>query len=214
MRQTLTFDPHSPGCKEYEESHIEPNPIGLAAPSEIGANAGSLINDRRDQHTTHSAVTSRANQCSHFTRRGCSMTATAGKCCACADRRPHSESGLYSTYIDGKGWVEGSTRSAGYCPNCKRAHDGIAARKHRRTEKKRLRKQGCRRPRSEKHVDFEKACDHWEQRGCVMTSNPKRCCSCADKRPNAPSYPMYVDGTGWVMGAERWAHYCPSCQGT
>ena len=39
------------------------------------------------------------------------------------------------------------------------------------------------------------------------------CCACEDLRPvmEEGTYPMYIDGTGWVNQAMRGAGYCPYC---
>ncbi|KAI0384081.1 hypothetical protein F5Y04DRAFT_278077 [Hypomontagnella monticulosa] len=69
--------------------------------------------------------------------------------------------------------------------------------------------------RALQHIDQEQPpCSHWSESGCKMTANARKCCSCADKRPEAESglYSMYVDGEGWVEGATRWQYYCPSCR--
>ncbi|KAH6644942.1 hypothetical protein BKA67DRAFT_125419 [Truncatella angustata] len=184
-------------------------------------------------------------QCTHLEPRACSMTATDGNCCACADQRPRTQSGFYATYIDGRGWVEQATRWAGYCPNCQLAFNNFATVLRRFSMEKRIRQRTRRWLQSSEQanrvhiaqthnhnhdsnhktiptsstnrgranlITSEKACDHWQARDCSMTNNPKYCCSCLDKRPNAPSYAQYVDGIGWVMGAVRWAYYCLGCR--
>ncbi|KIH94111.1 hypothetical protein SPBR_05874 [Sporothrix brasiliensis 5110] len=58
-------------------------------------------------------------------------------------------------------------------------------------------------------------CGHWARRGCSMTSGPRRCCSCLDRREHRPDgrYPVYVDGMGDRFGSTtRWAHYCTPCK--
>ncbi|ERS99068.1 uncharacterized protein SPSK_04254 [Sporothrix schenckii 1099-18] len=58
-------------------------------------------------------------------------------------------------------------------------------------------------------------CGHWASRGCSMTSGPRRCCSCLDRREHRPDgrYPVYVDGMGDRFGSTtRWAHYCTPCK--
>ncbi|CAK7233845.1 hypothetical protein SCUCBS95973_008733 [Sporothrix curviconia] len=58
-------------------------------------------------------------------------------------------------------------------------------------------------------------CPHWLERGCKLTSGPRRCCSCLDKRPTRVDgrYPVYIDGRGERFGSTtRWAHYCSSCK--
>jgi len=39
------------------------------------------------------------------------------------------------------------------------------------------------------------------------------CCSCADKRPQATAYPVYIDGQGMRMKGRRWQRYCRKCYG-
>ncbi|CAK7240615.1 MAG: hypothetical protein STHCBS139747_002060 [Sporothrix thermara] len=58
-------------------------------------------------------------------------------------------------------------------------------------------------------------CSHWAERGCHMTSGPRRCCACLDKRPLRADgrYPVYIDGLGDGGGSTtRWAHYCRPCK--
>lgn len=62
------------------------------------------------------------------------------------------------------------------------------------------------------NVGLPQPCEHKADRGCMMTAVPC-CCSCADKRPHATAYPMYVDGTGMVMKGRRWQRYCRKCYG-
>jgi hypothetical protein len=47
----------------------------------------------------------------------CALTA---KCCLCMDKRIRSETGRYSGYEDGYGWIEKDSRYAYYCEPCKR----------------------------------------------------------------------------------------------
>ncbi|KAF1970768.1 hypothetical protein BU23DRAFT_600686 [Bimuria novae-zelandiae CBS 107.79] len=54
--------------------------------------------------------------CPHKLATSCRLTSTP-KCCACYDRRPHSQ--LYRVYIDGVGYVQRGTRWQSYCWFCK-----------------------------------------------------------------------------------------------
>lgn len=56
------------------------------------------------------------------------------------------------------------------------------------------------------------ACEHRLATACMLTSLPC-CCSCADKRPQAAAYPVYVDGKGIRMQGQRWQRYCRRCRG-
>lgn len=147
------------------------------------------------------------------------MSATDGNCCACADVRTHDESGLYSKYVDGLGWTQVAERWEGYCPNCQRACSQLDntrpdnhVRKHQNCMQQIEYKRQSKKAKQHHIKGTGGACDHWISRDCALTSNPKRCCACSDKRPEAPSYSMYVDGIGWIMGAKRWAQYCPGCR--
>ena len=53
-----------------------------------------------------------------------------------------------------------------------------------------------------------KGCGH----RCCLTL--ERCCACMDRRParSGNTYPVYVDGQGWVEGGSRREHYCPLCK--
>ncbi|CAK7216487.1 hypothetical protein SBRCBS47491_002845 [Sporothrix bragantina] len=58
-------------------------------------------------------------------------------------------------------------------------------------------------------------CPHWAKRGCSLTSGPRLCCMCLDKRPMRADgrYPVYIDGLGGRYGStSRWAHYCSPCK--
>lgn len=57
-----------------------------------------------------------AEHCSHKLPTSCRLTATP-LCCACYDRRPHSNT--YSVYVDGVGFVQRGTRWQNYCWFCK-----------------------------------------------------------------------------------------------
>jgi hypothetical protein len=55
-------------------------------------------------------------------------------------------------------------------------------------------------------------CVHKQRIGCALTALP-RCCSCADKRPLATAYPVYIDGQGMKLQGKRWQRYCWKCRG-
>lgn len=55
-------------------------------------------------------------------------------------------------------------------------------------------------------------CEHKAQTGCMLAALPC-CCSCADKRPHATAYPVYIDGQGMKMQGKRWQRYCRRCHG-
>lgn len=61
-------------------------------------------------------------------------------------------------------------------------------------------------------IEMNSICEHKEQIGCALTALP-RCCSCADKRPVATAYPIYVDGKGMKLQGKRWQRYCWKCRG-
>ncbi|KAH8651234.1 hypothetical protein BX600DRAFT_473266 [Xylariales sp. PMI_506] len=65
------------------------------------------------------------NACPHLFAHGCVMTGTNGTCCSCTDQRPIAESGLYSVYIDGSGFIENAPRWAYYCPGCRESNKDI-----------------------------------------------------------------------------------------
>lgn len=52
-------------------------------------------------------------KCGHF----CFPSSTEN-CCACMDLRPTLEGDFYETYVDGRGWVNESSRNDMYCPIC------------------------------------------------------------------------------------------------
>ena len=54
-----------------------------------------------------------------------------------------------------------------------------------------------------------KSCNHF----CSFSSLNK-CCGCMDLRPVVEdgTYPVYMDGTGWVNCGRRSAGYCPVCK--
>lgn len=106
-------------------------------------------------------------------------------------------------YVDGQGFINNATRWAYYCPACKEYEETavidqimqkmleINAQKD--LESKELAKHQC---------------EHWLERGCLITSTGS-CCACSDLRPgnNNQVYRAYVDGLGFVGNASRWEHY-------
>ncbi|OAA68259.1 hypothetical protein SPI_00454 [Niveomyces insectorum RCEF 264] len=58
------------------------------------------------------------------------------------------------------------------------------------------------------------SCAHWVSRGCALTSGPRVCCACLDKRPVRADglYMRYADGRGYTRSSPRWAHYCTGCK--
>jgi len=54
-------------------------------------------------------------------------------------------------------------------------------------------------------------CGHKQRIGCALTALPG-CCSCADKRPLATAYPVYIDGQGMKLQGKRWQRYCWKCR--
>ncbi|KIW51661.1 hypothetical protein PV05_10360 [Exophiala xenobiotica] len=54
-------------------------------------------------------------------------------------------------------------------------------------------------------------CRHKQRIGCALTALPG-CCSCADKRPLATAYPVYIDGQGMKLQGKRWQRYCWKCR--
>ncbi|KAI1622954.1 hypothetical protein EDD37DRAFT_450051 [Exophiala viscosa] len=55
------------------------------------------------------------------------------------------------------------------------------------------------------------SCEHKRTIGCALTALPG-CCACADKRPLATAYPVYIDGQGMKLQGKRWARYCWKCR--
>jgi hypothetical protein len=55
-------------------------------------------------------------------------------------------------------------------------------------------------------------CSHKSTIDCILSTTPN-CCACDDKRPNAPAYPVYVDGEGIRYQGTRWGMYCWKCRG-
>jgi hypothetical protein len=50
---------------------------------------------------------------------------------------------------------------------------------------------------------------------CTISSLKQGCCSCLDQRSvhvDINSYPLYVDGHGWMDNASRGNSYCPFCK--
>jgi len=56
------------------------------------------------------------------------------------------------------------------------------------------------------------SCYHKPVIGCALVALAG-CCACADKRPIAASYPVYIDGQGMRMQGKRWSRYCWKCRG-
>ncbi|KIW97325.1 uncharacterized protein Z519_02717 [Cladophialophora bantiana CBS 173.52] len=54
-------------------------------------------------------------------------------------------------------------------------------------------------------------CEHKPTIGCALTAVPG-CCACADKRPLATAYPLYIDGQGMRLQGRRWQRYCWKCR--
>ncbi|OAL20778.1 hypothetical protein AYO20_11485 [Fonsecaea nubica] len=54
-------------------------------------------------------------------------------------------------------------------------------------------------------------CEHKPVIGCALTAVPG-CCACADKRPLATAYPLYIDGQGMRLQGKRWQRYCWKCR--
>lgn len=55
-------------------------------------------------------------------------------------------------------------------------------------------------------------CEHKPLIDCALTALPG-CCACADKRPIAIAYPVYIDGLGMRLQGKRWQCYCWKCRG-
>ncbi|KEF60543.1 uncharacterized protein A1O9_02104 [Exophiala aquamarina CBS 119918] len=58
---------------------------------------------------------------------------------------------------------------------------------------------------------METSCYHKPVIGCALVALAG-CCACADKRPIAASYPVYIDGQGMRMQGKRWSRYCWKCR--
>lgn len=56
--------------------------------------------------------------CRACSRDGCQLWLPI--CCHCSDKRPQRAS--YDAYVDGRGWVSGAPRNAGYCQVCRSTH--------------------------------------------------------------------------------------------
>ncbi|KAI1413274.1 hypothetical protein F5Y13DRAFT_161878 [Hypoxylon sp. FL1857] len=82
-----------------------------------------------EEAATNNATEEELPPCVHWSEAGCSLRVRPRKCCACMDERPEVESGLYSTYVDGEGWVEKAARWQHYCPECKYYFDPDARKK-------------------------------------------------------------------------------------
>lgn len=66
--------------------------------------------------------------------------------------------------------------------------------------------------KSNDHPSETRYCTHKMLISCSLTM--PICCSCADRRPWAPTWTRYVDGLGDVETGDRWQHYCHGCYGT
>jgi hypothetical protein len=55
----------------------------------------------------------------------------------------------------------------------------------------------------------QKTCGH-----VCSFSTMQSCCACMDRRPKLPegTYPVYMDGKGWINKGMRAQHYCPVCK--
>ncbi|KAI1774781.1 hypothetical protein F4818DRAFT_73128 [Hypoxylon cercidicola] len=73
--------------------------------------------------------------CSHWSESGCCLAVESRQCCACLDERPETESGQYTMYVDGVGWVEEAPRWQYYCPNCQQYFDPDAKAKFIRAQR-------------------------------------------------------------------------------
>lgn len=140
--------------------------------------------------------------CDHFAIKGCALE-KSGHCCECSDKRPVSTSGLYSMYVDGQGWVENATRWAYYCPACQEHEQTTILNQMMEKLLKAAAQKDAERQELAKHQ-----CEHWLERGCVITSTSK-CCACSDLRPGDKYqvYRSYVDGLGLMGDIPRWEHY-------
>jgi hypothetical protein len=58
------------------------------------------------------------NPCIHKIGSECHLSSNL--CCACLDKRPYNETGLYECYVDGVGTVSEVRRWAYYCTPCQR----------------------------------------------------------------------------------------------
>ncbi|KAK6082198.1 hypothetical protein SCUP515_02490 [Seiridium cupressi] len=176
------------------------NVVGSQAP----ANAAILTKDDEAQcfQSTTILDVQADTRCPHMIQRRCSMTSTAGNCCACADQRPQSDTGLYATYIDGRGWVEGATRWAGYCPNCQQAYRRFSVT---------MRRSALRKP-SQAHMQRRIQAEEQAAPSEESSSTPEDSPGTLEENWLTWDVLVYVDGKGWSMGATRWAYYCPGCR--
>jgi hypothetical protein len=144
------------------------------------------------------------NRCEHWLERWCSLTAYGGQCCSCSDQRPRTKSKLYPAYVDGRGGVMKAQRWDYYCPGCKN-YEELAQPPDALAASQAAARRAARRA--------TKPCPHFGANNCSMTSS-RSCCACMDRRPISATllYLTYVDGTGFVKGVRRWAHYCPGCK--
>ncbi|KAF2470774.1 uncharacterized protein BDR25DRAFT_303764 [Lindgomyces ingoldianus] len=60
-------------------------------------------------------------------------------------------------------------------------------------------------------LEEPKRCSHKLLVSCSLSATTI-CCACADKRPKAKQYPIYIDGVGQTMRGTRWQGYCPGCR--
>lgn len=224
VNEAAVWEHYCPGCKAYYEARDIPSRSYF----------DRKIQDERERVAEKRLDDEWARKrCPHFVRWGCGLTASSAKCCACTDRRSYNKSGCYEQYVDGKGFVNQAARSEYYCFGCREGWKRQEQRKERRRARRRRREDAKARAEAEaaekakvtneRCVDHEHSqvtsqplvgdCSHWAERACALT-NPRLCCACADQRPEAPSYTVYVDGSGWRMGASRWCFYCPGCLGS
>lgn len=77
-----------------------------------------MASSSHSQSARHFPVLQVTKTCGHADSL-CALTATE-LCCACMDKRPHSTTGLYDIYVDGRGDVHEGRRWSGYCSACKR----------------------------------------------------------------------------------------------
>ncbi|KAK7206192.1 hypothetical protein BZA70DRAFT_275982 [Myxozyma melibiosi] len=162
--------------------------------------------------------------CGHLTE---CMLANRRQCCACQDRRPHSEDGRYMIYIDGRGNVNEGMRWSLYCTACKdywnQLHEQelseIRAREEEALQAERERseseEQAAAPVQPSRHFPVfirPKTCAH-HQSQCALTTTDL-CCHCMDRRPVSENgrYDIYVDGRGTVNEGRRWAMYCNPCK--
>jgi hypothetical protein len=202
----------SPGCKEFEDSYVELSPRTVVPISDVNPNTYLSINI--DMEHDSRTVNPADQQWSEFSQGASHQIDNDGSCCDGAETHHQTVGGICNMYADARRRREWKAeRRVSYRPERSQAvdHRSAAAAQHP------LEQDSQPSANRQSHAQDlsqppEKPCDHWQTRNCAMTGDPKRCCSCSDTRPNAPSYSRYVDGLGWTMGAERWTYYCPGCQ--